>query len=85
MKTFLLIALTAAAILGVASVPGPASAQIYINPGYGPGPYYREPYYRERYVPPRRYVRPRYVRPSYRSCRPGFTVQDGVCKPYRGY
>jgi hypothetical protein len=37
--------------------------------GYGPPP------------PPYGYYRPR----SWNGCPRGFTVQDGVCKPYRGY
>jgi hypothetical protein len=32
---------------------------------------------------------PRYYRrdgwPTWNGCPPGYTVQDGVCKPYRGY
>jgi len=42
-------------------------------PYYGPGPGY--------------YDRPGYLRPRYRSpdCGPGWSWQDGQCKPYRGY
>ncbi len=55
----------------------PARAQYYYPPppppppeeDYGPPPgYYQRP-------PPGYYDRP---------CPPGFTVQDGACKPYRG-
>jgi hypothetical protein len=74
----------------------PSAAQYY---GYGPGPYYRGGYYygphyyrhhHRRYA--RRYCG--YSRYSGRytcdvneiaGCPYGWTVQDGVCKPYRGY
>jgi hypothetical protein len=75
----------------------PAAAQYY---GYGPRPYYRGGYYygphyyyrhhHHRYG--RRYCG--YSRYSGRytcdineiaGCPYGWTVQDGVCKPYRGY
>jgi len=58
--------------------------------GEGPRVYYGErPYYRER-------PRPRYADPGHpygynynygdpRCGRPNYTIQDGVCKPYRGY
>lgn len=63
-----------------------------------PPPYYREPY-RERYYEEPRYRGPRGFRPAYvdrhgqqtyypgrgGTCPRGYTVQDGVCKPYRGY
>ena len=65
------------------------------GPGYGfyeerPRHYYRErEYYRDAY-------RPRYADPGHpygynynygdpRCGRPNFTIQDGVCKPYRGH
>ena len=75
-----LLALAAAALLATA---GGASAQIfYYGPGYGP---HIEPRY-ERDYDGRRYRRDdrRYYRSAQR-CPRGFTVQDGVCKPYRGY
>lgn len=60
---------------------------------YGERPhYYREPYrpyYREHYRP--RYADPghpygyRYNYGDPRCGRPNYTIQDGVCKPYRGY
>ena len=94
MKKFILVgACTAATLSGV----GIASAQYYGGPYYGPGPYYRPappppPYYGERYYDD---DRPRYYRGGgmMRLDRYGrpycidrrFTVQDGVCKPYRGY
>jgi hypothetical protein len=50
------------------------------DPGYGPpGPYYRG--YREGrgggYYPPGRFR-------TWNGCQGGWTVQDGLCKPYRG-
>jgi hypothetical protein len=86
MRKLVLIALAGAALFGAVNISTttPVSAQgIYIGPGYV-GPAHR------RYVAPRyRYARPRYVqpyRPAYRQqCPPRYTVQDGVCKPYRGY
>jgi hypothetical protein len=90
-------ALTAAslALAAIISLPGFAAAQgVYIDvgPGAGPRPYYRDYYggyggpgdYRYRDGGERRYSRPgRYQ--SWNGCQPGFTVQDGRCKPYRGY
>ena len=84
MNRLALLALAAAALLATA---GGASAQIlYYGPGYGP---HLEPRY-ERDYDGRRYRRDdrrddrRYYRSAQR-CPRGFTVQDGVCKPYRGY
>jgi hypothetical protein len=59
----------------------------YRGPDYGGGPYYR---YRERYYDDDyRYYRWRRDQPHVdcygRVCPRGFTVQDCVCKPYRGY
>jgi hypothetical protein len=55
------------------------------GPGYGPpsgygppGPYYRS------YEGGRGYYRPGRFR-TWNGCQPGWTVQDGLCKPYRGY
>ncbi len=65
------------------------------DPSYAPPsqPYYRsysepggsQPYYRSYSEPGgRRYYRPgRY--PTWNGCQQGWTVQDGLCKPYRGY
>ena len=84
MKKFALLALVGAALFATS---GAASAQYY-GPGVGvyiaPQRDYDEPRYyrrdRERYSDyDRRYDR------QARSCRRGYTVQDGVCKPYRGY
>jgi hypothetical protein len=67
---------------------------------YRPPPYYRHDetqYYEPRYHRDHRqsgYDYPRrqsgydYPPVRYRTgngCQPGYTVQDGVCKPYRGY
>ena len=62
-------------------------------PYYGPSPYYAPP------PPPAHYGGPgygpgyareaTYYRPgrfkTWNGCQPGWTVQDGLCKPYRGY
>jgi hypothetical protein len=47
--------------------------------GYGGPRYYR--YGEDDY---RGYSRPGRFR-TWNGCQPGFTVQDGRCKPYRGY
>jgi hypothetical protein len=97
MKRITLLAIAAGAIFG--SV-GAASAQgIYLDlgPDRGPRPYYRDyddgPRYRDR----ERYRGERYgdrrdrgyYRPggykTFNGCQNGWTVQDGLCKPYRGY
>jgi hypothetical protein len=93
MKKITLLALTAGAIISMAG-PGPSSAQgIYLDlgPNRGPRPYYRdydEPryMYRERYGDrgERGYYRPGRFR-TFNGCQSGWTVQDGLCKPYRGY
>jgi hypothetical protein len=80
-------------VLGGASAP-PSSAQgIYLDlgPNRGPGPYYRdydEPRYRYRERSgdrgERGYYRPGRFR-TFNGCQNGWTVQDGLCKPYRGY
>ncbi len=96
MKKFALILLATASLVGMADV---ASAQYGGGPYYGPGPFYGRgpgPYYDERYrernydydnryyrdgrgyYPPGRYRTPN-------GCQRGWTVQDGLCKPYRGY
>jgi len=96
MKKLAFILLSAAVLLGTA---GFASAQWYGGGGpalaqwYGGG-YYGDPYYRDRYREryyDDRYYRRRHYRGSSRVdcyghvCPQGFTVQDCVCKPYRGY
>lgn len=90
MRNLALIVLAAASLTGMPSV---ASAQYmggyYYDDG-PPPPYYRHRY-RERYYDDDddRYYRRRYYReqPRYRTwngCPPGYTVQDGTCKPYTG-
>ncbi len=74
------------------SAPGPAKAQgVYFS---GPGvdvqvgdPYWRHRRHHHRYY---RYYDggPYAYAPGYRTwngCPPYYTIQDGVCKPYRGY
>jgi hypothetical protein len=83
MKRLTIAVLTMGAII---SAVGPAAAQgIYLDLG-GPGPRYRdydEPrYYRGERVE-RGYYRPGRFR-TWNGCQPGWTVQDGLCKPYRG-
>jgi hypothetical protein len=83
MKIFILV------VAAVISMSGPAVAQgIYLDLGLG-GP---RQGYQEEYNQPRIYREERrdrgYYRPQYRTwngCQNGWTVQDGVCKPYRGY
>lgn len=90
MRKCALMALAAAALFLTA---GAASAQgYYSGPGFGVyiGPRYEEPRYRyrDRYYDERRYRRDRrerYYRPRGGRCPPHYTIQDGVCKPYRGY
>ena len=88
MKHFVLAALTATCL---AAAVDAASAQPRIDGYYDDDqPRYRYRY-RERYDDDRGpgYDRRRDYRErrGYRTqsrCRPGFTVQDGVCKPYTG-
>jgi hypothetical protein len=88
MKKLAFIAFTAATFLAAA---GAASAQgIYFgwDPGYqryhGSRYYYGEPQY---YDAPgySYYPRGRYRRGLGNVCAPGWSLQDGLCKPYRGY
>lgn len=89
-KYLVLIALAALSLGGTA---GPASAQWYGGGYYydEPPPYYRHRYRERYYDDDDRYERRRYYREprrAYRTwngCPPGYTVQDGRCKPYRGY
>ena len=84
------LALVTFAALTFFAAAGTASAQYYYGPGYGPGvePRYQDDrYYRPNYQyrqPTYGYEAPRRYR-TWNGCPPGFTVQDGVCKPYRGY
>lgn len=85
MKKLILVTLATAAL---AVSAGAATAQVYYSgPGYGVhiGPRYDDG---DRYEG-RRYryrdgERGYYRRGSYNGCRPHYTVQDGVCKPYTG-
>jgi hypothetical protein len=94
MKKITLLALTVGAII---SATGAASSQVYLDIGPNAGPRYRdydEPRYRdrERYRERERYgdrgdrgyYRPGRFR-TFNGCQNGWTVQDGLCKPYRGY
>src|SRR5262245_22404114 len=98
MKNILISAVTAGAIITFAGAA--AAQQIYLNfgpsygppPGYGPGygtgygPGYGPPpgpYYRSERIG-RGYYRPGRFRTG-NGCQQGWTVQDGLCKPYRGY
>ena len=70
---------------------GPPPPSYGYGPGYGPPP----PGYGPGYGPPGPYYRSYggggggYYRPgrfrTWNGCQPGWTVQDGLCKPYRGY
>jgi len=98
MKSLAILALTMAALFAAA---GGASAQYYPGPGVGVyiGPRYDRDYDERRYdrreYERRGYEReyrggynrePRYARPAPGGkCQRGYTVQDGFCKPYRGY
>lgn len=72
---------------------GSASAQYYSGPGFSVqiGPRYDDDYrYRYRHHHHHRYYddyarEERHYRPRHGRCPPHYTVQDGVCKPYRGY
>jgi hypothetical protein len=82
MNRLALLTLAAAALLATA---GGASAQMYSGPGYGP---HMEPRYDRDYDRDndgRRFRDERRYRHTYNGCPPRYTVQDGVCKPYRGY
>ncbi len=64
------------ALVSLVGTTGIASAQY----NYGGGYYYDHPrYYHHRDYDHRYWYR------HHNPCRRGFTVQDGVCKPYRGY
>jgi hypothetical protein len=69
----------------VISLSSPAGAQIYLDLGLGgPRPQYRD-YDERRYDRgERREYRPGRFR-TWNGCQQGWTVQDGICKPYRGY
>jgi len=82
MRWFVLVGLRAVLLL---SVIGTASAQSYGSDR----PRYREPdrprpYYRGRFYQGPGYYRPGRYR-TWNGCQRGWTVQGGLCKPYRGY
>ena len=83
MKKITLLALIAGAII---SLEGSATAQgIYDGPRYRD----RERFRGERYGDRRDRGDRGYYRPggykTFNGCQNGWTVQDGLCKPYRGY
>jgi hypothetical protein len=83
MKKLALFTLAAAALFATS---GGASAQyIYLSPGYGSQiePRYEQGYDDRRYRDDR--DDRRYYRRAFNGCPRNYTVQDGVCKPYRGY
>jgi hypothetical protein len=77
--------------------PSPYGPSPYGPSPYGPSPYGPSPYGPSPYSgpPPAYYGGPGYSREAmfyrpgrYRTwngCQPGWTVQSGLCKPYRGY
>lgn len=91
-KTALILAL-AAGVAGTAmlAAPSPVLAQsfyysdsgvrVYVGPRHR---HHHRHYYRHRYYDDYAY-HPRRHRHSWNGCPWGYTVQDGVCKPYRGY
>ncbi|HZP76290.1 MAG TPA: hypothetical protein VFB45_09135 [Pseudolabrys sp.] len=89
MRSIAILLLGAAAVLSTGSVAQAADGcgrGMYWNgyrcaPRYAGPPPYGGGYYQEG---------PRYYRGegrfrTYNGCAPGWTVQDGQCKPYRGY
>lgn len=88
MRNLALLVLASVSLMGMPSV---ASAQWYGGGYYyddDPPPRHHRRHYRERYDDDR-YYRGRHYReqPRYRTwngCPHGYTVQDGVCKPYTG-
>ena len=66
---------------------GPPPPRYGYGPGYGPPPpgyCPPRPYYRSYGGEGRGYYRPGRFR-TWNGCQAGWTVQDGLCKPYRGY
>jgi hypothetical protein len=68
--------------------PSPYGPSPYSGPSpYGPSPYSGPPpayYGGPRYSREAMFYRPGRYR-TWNGCQPGWTVQDGLCKPYRGY
>ena len=86
--------IAAIALTALIASAGAASAQTFYF-GVGPDPYYApRPYYgpspygptpnRPRYSSEAMFYRPGRYR-TWNGCQPGWTVQSGLCKPYRGY
>ena len=85
-------AMLALAILGTVALGGLGTAQAQYYP---PPPYYPYPpppppppppyYYRYGPPGPARYYPPSPRWRTFNGCPPNFTVQNGLCKPYRGY
>jgi hypothetical protein len=63
--------------------PPPPPSPPAPGPRYAPAPP-PPPYYRGYSAPFVRYYRPGRFR-TWNGCQDGWTVQDGLCKPYRGY
>ncbi len=76
-KTILALGTFAAIALSCGAV----HAQYYYP--YPPPP--PPPRYYYGYGPPQRYYPPSPRWQTYNGCPPHFTVQGGLCKPYRGY
>jgi hypothetical protein len=83
MKQFALLGLTTGLLLF--SMICTASTQSYNGdrPRYR-GPSSPRPYYRGHFYQGPGYYRPGRYR-TWNGCQRGWTVQDGLCKPYRGY
>ena len=93
MRKLALFLFAATSLLGSGSI---ASAQYYYGGGYygAPGPYYGGGYYGGRgygyggaIIGQNSYGQLERWHPvgQYGTCPRGFSVQDGVCKRYRGY
>jgi len=89
-KAALALGFVGAMVAGTVGTTNPAKAQgVYLS---GPGvdvevgrPWYRHRYYRHRYYDDYAYdPGPRRYR-TWNGCPRYYTIQDGVCKPYRGY
>jgi len=90
MKKLALFLVAVTSLLGSASI---SSAQYYGGGYYGGNPYYDGGYYRRGYgyggavIGQNNYGQPERWYPVGRhgTCPRGYSVQDGVCKRYRGY
>lgn len=68
---------------GMALGAGPASAQYAPYYPYPPPPPPR--YYYRPALPPGAYYPPSRRWRTFNGCPPHYTIQDGICKPYRGF